>query len=73
MKKLMILIIVVLFIGCERIKEGTWIVKDKVYQYDRNLMVTDYDMLRDFDDRYGQEYEVVAFSGQTDTIVCRKK
>ena len=52
MKKIMILFTALLFVGCEQIKEGTWAVKDKVYQYDRNLMVTDYDMLRDFDTRY---------------------
>ena len=79
MKKILMLLfstmlfITMLFIKCRQIKEGSWIVKDKIYQYDRNLMVSDYDMLRDFDSRYGQEYEVVAFSSQTDTIVCRKK
>lgn len=79
MKKILMLLfstmlfITMLFINCRQTKEGSWIVKDKVYQYDRNFMVTDCDMLRDFDARYGQDYEVVAFSGQTDTIVCRKK
>ena len=78
MKKILIglsltLILNLLLVGCGvSSPEGKWIVDGKVYQY-TNFFIDDATMLKDFHEKHGQEYEVDAFSSQTDTIVCRKK
>lgn len=72
MKKILIGLILLL-VGCGALlPEGSWIVGDKVYQYS-NFFIADTTMMKDFHDKYGNEYEVVAFSSETNTIVCRKK
>lgn len=78
MKKILIglslsLILSLLLVGCGvSSPEGKWIVDGKVYQY-TNFFIDDATMLKDFHEKYGDEYEVVAYATDSDTIVCRKK
>ena len=73
MKKILIGLSLLLLVGCgASAPEGKWIVEDKVYQYS-NFHITDATMMKDFHEKHGDEYEVVAYATDSDTIVCRKK
>ena len=72
MKKILIGLSLLLVCCGASLPEGSWIVEDKVYQYS-NFFIADATMMKDFHDKYGDKYEVIAFNSETDTIVCRKK